>query len=197
MPRGAGLREELAREIERDEQTVLDRARREGEGLIADAEARCRKRVEEAEAELAVEAALLRRRARARAEMEGRNRLLRLKQEEIDRVFTEAEERLLKLEEDPPRLEKLLGRLLEEGRRQLPPGPRRIVAGPAAAEVLRPEAGEEWSRRDGLQGLIVETADGRVRWDASFAALLARLREEREAEIARLLFREEENHGRE
>jgi vacuolar-type H+-ATPase subunit E/Vma4 len=192
------LKGELEREIDREVEAILARARREGETLLADARLRREKLLSESRARLEQDLAARRRRAFSRAEMEGRNALLRLRRELVDRALAEAHRQAEAMAgERPERYAELLRSLLGAARRLLPPGPLRVRLGDGEGMLparLQAEGAVEVSIEEGWLGLVAESADGTLRCDCSLETLLARLRSEREAEIEALLF-EESNGG--
>lgn len=192
------LREELDREIDREVEEVLARARRQAEALLSDARLQQKQRLEQAGERLRQDLADRRRRALSRAELEGRNRLLQLRRELIDRLMAAARERYLGLaRERPERLAELFWSYYLDGRRQLPEGTLRVRIGREGESVrdrLAKEKGVEVVADERLHGLLMENAAGSIRCDYSLDAMLQRLRAEREADIESLLF--EENHGR-
>jgi vacuolar-type H+-ATPase subunit E/Vma4 len=186
------LKEELLREIEGEVEEILARARRSADEALADARRRRENRERLGREQLEEELAVRRRRALARAELEGRHALLRLRREETDRAFQLAREWLAQMEEeDPDRYVELLVRVFRSCRRLLPPGPVGVRIGPpneALRERLAREEGVDAEIDPDLHGVILESADRRLHCDGSLKGLLARLRQERAAEIEEILF---------
>lgn len=191
------LKNALSREIDQETETVLDRARQERERILEDARREADRRRRKARELLDRDLRIRRRRALARAQMEGRNALLDRKKREVNEVFEQARRRLLAMEkEEPERFGELLWNYFDLGRAQLPDEPLRVRLGPQSdvmEDRLRHREKVEVLLEDGLHGMILETADGRVRCDCRLETLLARLQEDREAEIEGILFGEE--HG--
>jgi len=191
------LREELDREINREVEEVLARARRQAESLQADARLEQEQRLTQAGERLRKELADRRRRALSRAELEGRNSLLQLRRDLVDQVMVAVRERYLILaRERPERLAELFWSYYLDGRRQLPEGPLRVWVGregEAVRDRLSREKNVEVVTDERLHGLVMQNAAGTIRCDYSLDAMLQRLRAEREADIEALLF--EENHG--
>nr|NIQ95859.1 hypothetical protein [Desulfuromonadales bacterium]NIR33195.1 hypothetical protein [Desulfuromonadales bacterium]NIS41981.1 hypothetical protein [Desulfuromonadales bacterium] len=80
------------------------------------------------------------------------------------------------------------------GRKLLPGKALRVRYGPDAESCrkrLEKEEGVEAERDTDITGLILESADRRLRCDFTWEHLLLQLRRDREAEIAALLFEEE------
>jgi len=197
MRTGSLLREELDREIDREVEEVLARARRQAETLLGDARLEQKLRLAQAGERLRQELADRRRRALSRAELEGRNSLLKLKRELVDQVLTAVRERHLSLARDrPERLGELFWTYYLDGLRLLPEGPVRVRVGKEGASVserVEREENVEVVKEDRMHGLVMENAAGTICCDYSLDAMLHRLRAEREADIEALLFGE--NHG--
>jgi V/A-type H+-transporting ATPase subunit E len=191
------LREELDREIDREVEEVLARARRKAESLLADARLEQERRLAQAGERLRQELADRRRRALSRADLEGRNSLLQLKRELVDQVLAAVRERYLGLaRERPERLGELFWTYYLDGRRLLPEGPVRVRVGREGESVRDRLAGEEnveVAADERLHGLVMENLAGTICCDYSLDAMLQQLRAEREADIEALLFGE--NHG--
>jgi vacuolar-type H+-ATPase subunit E/Vma4 len=191
------LRDELQREIDQEVEEVLARARRKGESLLAETVRQNEAAARTAAEELAQELAAQRRRALQKAEMAGRNSQLRIRREEIEGTLALVRERLLSIEkEQADRFGELLARLFAEARDLLPPGAVRVRTGSAAlGERLAGEQGVAVALEPDLHGLVLESGDGRVRCDLSVEALLEALGAEREAELAALLFRDDDERA--
>jgi len=193
------LKNALEDEIDRDVERIRESARSEGERLSEGARSRRERLLREAEERFEKEAELHRRRVLAKTRLEGQNALLAVKRREVDGVFEELGGRLATLaEKEPQRYADILVALFEAGRTVLPEGPLRLRAGKAEARLLKPalQAEEVEIVIEGtLGGIILETPDGRVRCDDTPAALLGRLRAEREAELERILFEEDHEPG--
>jgi vacuolar-type H+-ATPase subunit E/Vma4 len=191
------LREELDREINREVEEVLARARRQAESLLADARLEQEQRLSQAGERLRQDLADRRRRALSRADLEGRNSLLQLKRELVDQVLAAVRERYLGLaRERPERLGEHFWTYYLDGRRLLPEGPVRVRVGREGESVrdrLAREENVEVVNDERLHGLVMENSAGTICCDYSLDAMLQRLRAEREADIEALLFGE--NHG--
>jgi vacuolar-type H+-ATPase subunit E/Vma4 len=186
------LKTALHQEIEREAENILESARGEGERLLEDARFRREKMIREAKIKLEKDLEIRCRRALSKSRLEGRNALLEVKRREVDRVFEEVRRKLLDLpDKDSEGYGKILSALFRAGRETLPEGPLRIRSGKTEAELLGralKREDVEFVIEDGLAGIILETADGRVRCDDSLDPLLNRIRTEREAEIEKILF---------
>ena len=127
--------------------------------------------------------------------MEQRNTLLSLKKEEVDRVFEAVSKRLKHMaKHQPDRFGRLLWTLFEAGRAHLPGGPLRVTVGGAdhaSIEQIEHQTEVTLAHEQGWMGLIVETADGKVRCDYSFDVLLDQYRAERQWIIEDRLFKTE------
>lgn len=190
----SGLRKELQEEIEAEVEAIRRRAEEQGEALLEDAEKSARRREEGAGRDLAEECDLRLRRALARKELEQRNALLRWKRREIDRVFEQASQELIELRDSNPKsYDELMGQVLDHCRRLLPDVPLRVRIG-SGLEKLRARASEKEEitveEDDDLFGVVVEADQGHVHCDMSVPGMLRRLRQEREADLAELLFGE-------
>ena len=189
------LKDELLSEIDAEVEQTLARARQDAEAVVTEARRRRESREREGLSRLEDELNVSRRRALARAELDGRNALLRLKREETDRAFAAAREDLVQMESaDPDRYTDLLERIFRSCRRMLPPGPVRARIGrgkEALRERLAGEEGVEAVSDPDLNGVILESADGRLHCDGSIEGLLGSLRRDRAAEIEGILFGDE------
>ena len=197
MNRPFVLRNELQREIDQEVEKLLSRARRQGEALLAETARQNEAATRTAAEELARELAARRRRALQKAEMAGRNSQLRIRREEIEGTLVLARERLLTMEkEQADRFGELLAALFADARPLLPPGAVRVRTGSAAlGERLAGVQGVTVTMEPDLHGLVLESDDGRVRCDLSVDALLEGLGAEREAQLAALLFEEDDERA--
>jgi vacuolar-type H+-ATPase subunit E/Vma4 len=201
MTRKYALTDELTRDVDREIEEILARAQTEGEAIIAAAQAESERLRAKTAADLDRRLASERSRALAMAKVEGRNRLLETRKREIDAVLEEVRRRLLAMEkEQPERFDELMYGLFAGGRGLLPPGKIRVTAGAGRKNLQKRLAGEsevvEIVEREDLHGIIMESANGRVRCDLSLDALLFRLRADREAELAVFLFEGKDEQGR-
>ena len=186
------LEEELIRDIREEVAAVRERARRQGEQIVAEARRQGDEDFAAARARLEEDLARQHRRAILREELIARNRQRQGKMEEIEAVFDRAEEMLEILRsEDPEGFDVLLWRLFSAARALLPEGPLRVHLGGASDGLGRRFSAEMAGEvAEGPLGVIVESLDGRLRCDNSIAAVLERLRRERAAEVGALLFGE-------
>ncbi len=186
------LEEELIRDIQEEAAAVRERARRQGEQILAEARRQAEEDFAAARARLDENLARQHRRAILREELAAHNRLRQVQMEEIEAVFDRAGELVEVLHsEDPERFDALLRRLFTAARALLPEGPLRVHLG-GASDDLRRRLSAEMAVEvgEGPLGVIVESTDGRLRCDNSIAAVLGRLRRERAADIGALIFGE-------
>lgn len=185
---------ELQRELDEEVGALLSRVRMEGEELLHQARSDSERREREARRRLEEELDLRRRRHLARIDLDTRNALLRLKQEQIEHVFERARSRLDRMKrEDSDSYCDLMLRIFRSCRAIFPPGPLHVKLGDnleSLAALLSGEEGVEVSRQVGGAELVLEAPDGRLTCDGSAVTILDRLRREREAEVAALLFGE-------
>lgn len=188
------LKEELEKEIEAEVDAVRRRAMQQGEAMVTEAERWARQRAREEEERLARECELLSRRTLARTDLEQRNSLLRLKRQELDRVFQLAADKISEMQKsNPEEFGKLMTGVYESCRGILPEGPVRVRLGPGLEKL-----GESLADREGVTietegkffGLVIESEQGRLYCDGTIPRLLQRLRHEREAELEEILFGE-------
>jgi vacuolar-type H+-ATPase subunit E/Vma4 len=188
----SAFKDELLAEIEQEVEQVLAAGRRDAEALLADARRRREAMEREALRRLEEELAATRRRSLARAELEGRNALLRLKRAAVDGVFAAASKELARMATaEPERYLDLLEAIFRTCRRLLPAGPVRVRIGSGLQGLcarLGCSGDVEAVADADLQGIVLETADGRLHCDGSIEGLLKSLRQEREAEIEGRLF---------
>jgi len=192
MPLDSTLEEELKREIATEVDAILTRARQQGEALETETRRWARERAAEEAGRLDEECRLRTRRTLARIDLEQRNALLRLKQQELDRVFQLAAERLAAMAQaDPAAYAELMAGVFENCRALLPEGPLRVRLGPGLEELGGRLAGQEGVTVENdpqISGLLVEVNEGRLHCDGTIPRLLQRLRREREAELETILF---------
>ena len=194
MPLEAALRDELQREIETEVAAVLRQAREQGEAMVSEAERWARELEAEDSRRLEEECALHTRRSLARIDLEQRNALLQLKEQELDRVFQEVNERLATLRDrEPEAFNGIMAGVFDHCCRLLPEGPLRVRLGPGLEDLKRQLAGRKevtLTEDPALIGLVVETENGRLHCDGTLPQLLRRLRRERGAELEAILFGE-------
>lgn len=187
--------DQLRREIDAEVEAVRRRADEQGKALLADAERRRARQEEAARVRLEEDCDLRLTRAVARLDLEARNNLLRFRERELDQVFAEAAQRLAAMrQENPGDYGRRLQRVFATCRSVLPPGPVRVRAAAELPDLLawlQGQAEVEVVAEAGLDGLVVESPDGRLHCDGTLGHLLRNLRRERAAELERTLFGEE------
>jgi len=185
------LRQELEKEIEAEADAIRQRAEKQGEALVAEAERWARERSEEEDRRLDQECELLSRRTLARTDLEQRNALLRLKRQELDRIFHLAAAKLTEMQKsDAEGFCGLMTGVFDSCRGLLPKGPVRVRLGPGLEKL-----GERLADREDVTvepdgeffGLVIEAEQGRLYCDGTIPQLLQRLRREREADLEEFL----------
>jgi vacuolar-type H+-ATPase subunit E/Vma4 len=192
MPLETIFRDELQKEIEMEVDAIRRRAQEQGEALEAEAGRWAREWVAEEARRLDEECELRTRRTLARIDQEQRNALLRLRQQEVDRVFQLAAERLVEMQTaDPESYGELMAKVFENCLKLLPEEPLLVRLGPGLENLGKRLAASEGVTvaADGqIFGLLVEVEQGRLHCDGTIPRLLQRLRREREAELEVVLF---------
>lgn len=195
MERREMLSKAVLREIDREVETVLAQGRAKAEELLEDARLRLQERERQSMQGWAREMERRRTRALARAEMDGRNALLRQREEALEDVIECACARLRAMTaSEPERFGELLWTLFTGGRELLAEAQFRVVVGEGAGGVVArmKEAGAlEVGQETGWHGLRVESVNGSVRCDYSLTVIMERFRTERAAEIEAILFEAE------
>jgi len=178
---------------------ILARAREEAERRLSEAEASRQEALARTKAAVEAQARLDARSRIDRAELEGRRRVSQTKEALLAGVFDQAQARLQAFRETPDYRNwlraTLLGALQELGGEQF-----RVMANPEEETWLTPDLLEEVSQARGCHlafaadqdlppgGFVVVRADGRVRFDQTFAGIIDRQRETLRAETARRLW---------
>jgi vacuolar-type H+-ATPase subunit E/Vma4 len=138
-----------------------------------------------------------------RASLESKRRVAEAKEAVMDRVFELGQARLLAFR-DSPRYRDWLREMLLKAGRELGGKNCRLVAHPDDAPRLSADLLEEVSRETGASlevetdgqvppgGFLALSADGRLRYDATFQGILDRRRDRLRTELAKLLWQAEE-----
>ena len=195
MTRENDLHKELWSEFETEARQIKARARQKGQRFLEDNLHTLREREQQAREDVERDLNLQRSRSLSRAQLEGRNTLLRTKQEAVDKVIEGAREELRKMSsENPERYCELLMTFFSAGRKLLPGESVRVRIGPDAETCKKRLEEQKKTQVDvdpDLSGIVLESPEGRLRCDFTWDHLLQRLRRDREADIAALLFGED------
>ena len=194
------LRREILSKARRQAEALIEEAKEEGEVARRQAEEKAQAIREEILREAQEEAASIKQRIVSTAQLEAQRMLLAKREELISQVFAEARKRLAELRRSDA-YPHILRRLILEAAAGLGGGELIVWANEEdmallsddflaqVAQRLDPETtlrrGESPVDIDG--GVIVERADGRMRFDNSFAARLERLRDELRSQVYRIL----------
>ncbi len=185
----------LRREIDAEIEALERRAVEQGEALVAAAQAKCRKLATATRSRLEEECDLRLKRGLSRLDLDSRNSLLRFRERELDQVFQLAEERLATMKSSSPeRYQQLFQGVYARCRALLPKGEVRVRIDKDLEELqgwLQQQAQTEVLPEARLEGLVVESLDGRLHCDGTIPYLLRTLRRERAADLERILFGEE------
>ncbi len=188
----------LARGREEAEK-ILQQARSQAERLKAEEREREQALRERTRREVEVRASHEARNLVDRASLESRRRVAKAKEAAMIRVFALARERLLAFR-NSPEYRPWLKEMLLKAVRELGGDSFRLLAHPEEAAQLDDELLAEVGRETGARleaapagevppgGFIALTADGRLRYDATFQGILDRKREALRTELARLLW---------
>jgi len=189
--------QEINREAERKIQYILSEAQREAEKLKEEAKKRAEAKAEWILRKAKTQAEMERRRIVANARLEVRKKKLALQEEYIERALEETRNRLANLPEGEyfETLVKLTAEAVEElgvdkvvvrsNERTLRLLAERLTEFREAVGNVEVIIGEPIQT---IGGVIVESADGRVRVDNTFEARMERFESELRATIARALF---------
>jgi vacuolar-type H+-ATPase subunit E/Vma4 len=134
-----------------------------------------------------------------RASLESKRRVAEAKEAVMARVFASAQERLLTFR-DSPQYRDWLKQMLLKAMGELAGDSFRLQVNPEESARLGSDLIEEASRETGARlevaaakgvppgGFIAVTADGRLRYDATFQGILDRKRDSLRTELAKLLW---------
>lgn len=189
------LADELRRDIANEVKEIRRRAREQGEALLAETEQQLRRREEDAALRLEEECDLRLKRGSSRLDLDARNSLLRIREQDLDEVFVAVRLKLAAMKSaDPERYSRLFRSVFARCQAVLPPAELRLRID-AELSPLYPwvslQEGLEVIAEPRLEGLILETRDGRLHCDGRLPFLLQSLRRERAAELERILFGED------
>jgi vacuolar-type H+-ATPase subunit E/Vma4 len=189
----------ITHQAQSEVEKIQTQAREEADRRVAEAEAHRREMLAKTRAEVEAQARLDARNRIDRAELEGKRHISQTKETGLGEIFTQAQARLQALRATAEYRD-WLRRALVGALTQLEGKEFRVAANPEEAEWLTPEllaaVGAERSCQLDFSadpdlppgGFVVIRADGRVRVDETFQAILARRRETLRAEIAGTLW---------
>jgi vacuolar-type H+-ATPase subunit E/Vma4 len=178
---------------------ILARAREEAERRLRETEASRQEALARTKAEVGAQARLAARNRIDRAELEGKRRLSQTKETFLAEIFSQVQAGLQAFRESPD-YRNWLRQTLMGTLRQLEGEQFQVMAHPGEEKWLTPALLEEVSQERGCRltfasdqelppgGFIVLRADGRVRFDQTFAGIIERQRETLRAEAARRLW---------
>jgi vacuolar-type H+-ATPase subunit E/Vma4 len=180
-------------------ETINAHAKAEADRRLNEAEARRQEALAGTKAEVEAQARLDARNRIDRAELEGKRRVSQTKEAFLAEVFGQAQDRLQAFRETDAYRD-WLRRTLLGTLQQLEGEQFRVMANPEEEKWLYPDLLEEVSQARGCHlafaadpdlppgGFVVVRADGRVRFDQTFAGIIDRQRETLRAETARKLW---------
>jgi V/A-type H+-transporting ATPase subunit E len=178
---------------------ILTQGREEADRRLKEAEARRQEVLARTRAEVEAQAKLTARNLIDRAELEGKRQVSQMKETFLTKVFEQARARLQAFR-DSADYRNWLRTTLLGALQQLEGEEFRLLAHPEEAKWLTPDLLQEVSQVRGCHldlaadpdlppgGFVVARADGRVRFDQTFAGIIDRNRETLRAEIARKLW---------
>jgi vacuolar-type H+-ATPase subunit E/Vma4 len=178
---------------------ILARAREEADRRMNEAEARRQEVLAKTRAEVEAQAKLAARNRIDRAELEGKRKVSQTKETCLNEVFSQVQARLQVFRETPDYRDWLRQTLLGT-LQQLEGEQFRLLANPEEEKWLTPALLEEVSQARACQlallddpdlppgGFVAVRADGRVRFDQTFAGIIDRQRDNLRAETARKLW---------
>ncbi len=178
---------------------IMAQARKEADRRLNEAEARRQEVLARTKAEVEAQARLEARSRIDRAELEGKRQVSQTKETFLNEVFAQAQARLLAFRETPDYRDWLRWTLLGT-LQQLEGDEFRVMANPEEGKWLTPDLVQEMSQARACRldlatdpdlpagGFVVVRADGRVRFDQTFAGIIDRQRETLRAETARKLW---------
>jgi len=194
------LRQEILSKARRRAEALLEEAKEEGEAARQRAKGKAQSIKEEILREAREEAASTKQRLISAARLEAQRMLLARREEIISRVFAEARKRLTDLRRSDA-YPNILRRLIVEAATGLGGGElivwaneedMALLSDDFLAQVAQQLGSETTLRRaesfvDIEGGVVVGRADGRMRYDNSFAARLERWKDELRNEVYRIL----------
>jgi vacuolar-type H+-ATPase subunit E/Vma4 len=178
---------------------ILTQGREEADRRLKEAEAHRQEVLARTRAEVEAQAKLSARNLIDRAELEGKRQVSQTKETFLTKVFEQARARLQAFR-DSADYRNWLRTTLLGALQQLEGEEFRLLAHPEEAKWLTPDLLQEVSQARGCRldlaadpdldpgGFVVARADGRVRFDQTFAGIIDRNRETLRAEIARKLW---------
>jgi V/A-type H+-transporting ATPase subunit E len=178
---------------------ILTQGREEADRRLKEAEARRQEVLARTRAEVEAQAKLSARNLIDRAELEGKRQVSQTKETFLTEVFDQARARLQAFR-DSADYQNWLRTTLLGALQQLEGREFRVLAHPEEAKWLTPDLFQEVNQARGCRldlaadpdlppgGFVVARADGRVRFDQTFAGIIDRNRETLRAEIARKLW---------
>ena len=175
------VKEEIIRNAKEQEKALIEEARKGTARIIKEAEdkiQKIKKRSSE-ETEKAIEA--IKKQELASAELENKKRLLDAKKQLIEKVFTEVNKRLERL--DKKKREIYIKKLLEKSKNEIEIG--HIYCNKRDLEFLKNSNAEAI---DIIGGLITENKEKTVRINYSFEAILENIKENELQNINKILF---------
>jgi vacuolar-type H+-ATPase subunit E/Vma4 len=178
---------------------IVARARDDAASLVAAEEARRVEELARTHAETETQARLTARNRIDRAELESKRQIGQTKEAILSDVFSRALAQLQAFRSSPD-YQGWLSHMLSGTVQQLEGREFRVVAHPEEAQWLTPELLAAVGRESGAQlawapdadappgGFLVVRADGKVRYDQTFAGILARQQDSLRAELAQRLW---------
>ncbi|MGA9756177.1 MAG: V-type ATP synthase subunit E [Desulfobaccales bacterium] len=189
----------IATQAKGEVEEIMARAREEAERRLNEAEARRQEVLARTKAEVEAQARLEARSRIDRAELSGKRQVSQTKETFLNEVFAQAQALLLAFRETPDYRD-WLRRTLLGTLQQLEGEEFRVMANPEEVKWLTPDLLQEMSQARACRldlaadpdlpagGFVVVRADGRVRFDQTFAGIIDRQRETLRGEIARKLW---------
>jgi vacuolar-type H+-ATPase subunit E/Vma4 len=183
----------LEREAQAEREQILSEARAQADEARAQATREAEASLAATRSRLESEGAAALVKAQSTAQLQASSRVLRVKEEEIGRIFAGAEAELAKFVRDPDRYPAALRAFIEEGVQGVP-GRAIVTVNPAdqaiAQELARARGWDVTIQADpGLQGGVrVSSPDGRFVVTNTVASRLARARPALTADVAKILW---------
>jgi len=194
------LKEKILEEARQKARNIVDQAKSQADSIIKAAREEAEEKAGQILAKAREEAGEIRRRMLASAQLEARKTKLRVKQEMIEKAFSEALDRLISMPSDE--YEKMLAEMIAESvstgneeiilshrdKKRLSGNFLQLVNSKIAARGITGNVRLSEETGDFLGGFILRS--GNVEINNSFEAVIRMRREELEPDIVKILFRD-------
>ncbi|MDY6771058.1 MAG: V-type ATP synthase subunit E family protein [Candidatus Nanohaloarchaea archaeon] len=177
------VKQEILDEAEDKAERIIEEAEEEADDIVSEAEQKADDLEAQARQEAEDRAEALKKQKKASAKMEARQKKMEAKQDVIDQAFTLLEDRVRNMDQDDRKelFQRVLDRISDE-----------TTIGTVHCSEEMVNAVDDMVNADvqaaDIDGIIVEDADGSVRYDYSFDTVLENVRNEHRKDVAKELF---------